>query len=166
MKPRDFRPWAEQVFAQSPAVAAVDAVQQPPPEEYITHTHVTFETGARLVIHWVGTSSPNGSGPVGEPDPVVTGPPPAPVKVPDLAASGRLRTAGVEQHLAALLNNGGHDQILDVDGYSAHPKLGSETQPYGIRVRFHDESAAYGLFIHTLSSGQRPGAEFDQRKEI
>lgn len=165
MKPEPFRPWAQEQFAKSVAVASVDGVQDEQRENaHITYTHVTLATGAKIVIHWVGSSPPV---PV-DPDNPVTGQPPAPVKVPELATSGRLRTADIEEHLAALLNNGGHEQVLDVTGYSADPKLGGATQPYGIRIRFHDESIVYGLFRHTLSKGQQPGqhTEFNQREEV
>lgn len=150
MKPQDWQPWAEQVIGQSPAVTAVARSDDADPPFV---TRIAFAAGAQVHVQWVGTSPPKPS----DPDNPVVGPPPAPVKVPELPSSGRLRTADVEAHLVALLNNGGNDQILDVAGYSADPKLGSEDQPYGIRVRFHDESAVYGLFRHTLPRGQQAG---------
>ncbi len=168
MKPRDFAPWAEKIIEQSPAVARVEhgPVGEGDEARPDGGTKITFGNGAQLYIGWVGTAPPTKGGATDESDPAMTGPAPTPITVPDLSASGRLRTENIEQHLAALLANGGHDQILDVTGYTADPKLGSETQPYGLRVRFHDESAVYGLFIHTLSSGQRPGKPYDQRKEV
>ena len=165
MKPAPFRPWAEQQFTASPAIASVDAVQDERADHaYITYTHVTLATGAKIVIHWVGTAPPKPA----DPDNPVTGPPPEPVKVPELPSTGRAKTAEVEAHLAALLNNGGHDQILDVTGYSTDPALGSAEQPYGLRVRFHDESIVFGLFRYTLPRGQQPssGGEFKQREEV
>lgn len=165
MKPRDFAAWAEPVIGQSPAVAAVDRMPDGDPP---CVTRVELATGAQIYLQWVGGAPPTGAAPAGEPDPAVTGPAPAPVQVPELATRGHLRTADVEQHLAALLANGGHDQIVDVSGYSTDPKLGSDTQPYGIRVRFHDGSEVYALFRYTLPRGAAPssGGEFKQREEV
>lgn len=161
MKPGTFAPWAEQLIGQSPAVTAVARSEETDPPFV---TRVAFAAGAQVHVQWVGTSPPKPE----DPDNPVVGVPPKPVKVPELPASGRLRTADVETHLAALLNNGGLDQIADVTGYSADPKLGSEEQPYGVRIRFHDESAVYGLFRHTLSRGQQASAatELKQRDEL
>jgi hypothetical protein len=165
MKPAHFAPWAEQTIGQSPAVASVTRVPDADPP---CVTRVELATGAQIYLQWIGGAPPSGSAPVGEPDPVVTGPAPAPVQVPELATRGNLRTADVEQHLAALLNNGGHDQLADVSGYSADPKMGSDQQPYGIRIRFHDGSAVWALFRYTLPRGQQPssGGEFKQREEV
>lgn len=156
-----FTTWAEQVIGQSPAVAAVARSED---RELPFASRVELATGAQVHVQWVGASPPR---PV-DPDNPVTGPPPAPVKLPDLGTSGRLRTGDIEQHLAALLNNAGHDQILDVTGYSVDPVLGSEEQRYGVRIRFHDESAVFGLFRHTLSAGQQASkaTEFKQRDEL
>lgn len=165
MKPGDFRQWAEQVIAQSPAIASItEAGAKDVPQM----SRVELATGAQIYVQWVGTAPPTGGGATGEPDTVVTGPPPAPVKVPELSTSGRVRTADVEQHLAALLNNAGHDQVLDVTGYSADPALGSSDQPYGLRVRFHSGASVYGLFRYMLPRGQQPGqgGEFKQREEV
>jgi hypothetical protein len=169
MKPGDFAPWAEQVIGNSPAVERVEpggvgAGNDASP----CGTRILFATGAQLHIAWISTSPPAGGGAAGEPDPVVSGPPPEPVAVPDLATTGRLATRDIERHLAALINNGGHEQVMDVAGYSTHPQLGSEAQPYGIRVRNHDGSAVFALFRQTLPRGQQPGrsAEFQQREEV
>lgn len=165
MKPHHFAATAEQIIGQSRAVAGVTRMPDADPP---CVTRVELTSGAQIYVQWVGGAPPTGNAPVGEPDPVVTGEPPAPVKVPELAASGRLRTADIEAHLVALLINSGSDQIADVMGYSADPMLGSDDQPYGIRARFHDGSAAYGLFRHVLSKGQVPvqGGEFKQREEV
>jgi hypothetical protein len=165
MKPAHLASWAEQVIGASPAVAAINRLPvDDPPCIY----RVELAAGGQIHLQWVGGAPPGGGAPAGEPDPVVTGPPPAAVPVPELATTGRLRTADIEAHLAALLAGGGHEQILDVAGYSADPRLGSETQPYGIRIRFHDGSAVYGLFRYTLPRGQQPGhnTEFKQREEV
>lgn len=165
MKPRDYAEHAEQVIRQSPAIASITRA---PDDDPPCVTRVELATGAQIYVQWVGAAPPNGGGDTGEPDKPVTGPPPAPVKVPELATSGRLRTADIEQHLAALLANGGNTQVRDVAGYSTDPALGSDQQRYGIRIRCHDESAVYALFRHTLPKGQQPGhgSEFNQREEV
>lgn len=165
MKPREFVPSAESVFRQSSGVANVSRAPQADPP-YVSI--VELASGAQIHVQWVSGAPPTGSAPIGEPDPIVTGPPPAPVKVPELPTSGRLRTGDVEAHLAALLINAGSDQVADVAGYSTDPQLGSDVQPYGIRVRFHDGGAVYGLFRHTLPRGAAlvQGGEFKQREEV
>lgn len=161
MKPNAFADWAEPVIRQSPAVASVTrAPAADPPLVSV----VELATGAHVHVQWVRSSPPKPE----DPNSPVTGQPPAPVKVPELATSGRLRTADIEQHLAALINNAGHNEILDVTGYSVDPALGSDDQPCGIRVRCHDESVVYGLFRHTLPRGATPvqGGELKQREEV
>lgn len=168
MKPADFRPWAENVIRQSATVARVESGGVGEGGEAMPcGTRVTFATGAHLHIGWVGSAPLVGAGAAGEPDAVVTGPPPEPVKVPDLPVSGRLRVADIERHLAALLNNGGHEEVETATGFSSGP--GNDpptTQKYGLRIRFHDGSRVTGLFIQTLSSGQRPGRPYEQREEV
>lgn len=163
MKPRRFAEWAEPILLASPAIAAVTEHEI---KDIPRLSRVEFATGAQIIIQWAGTAPPTGGGAPGEGDRVVTGQPPAPVKIPELATSGRLRTRDIEQHLAALLNNGGHEEILDVTGYSQDPKLGSETQPYGIRIRFHDDSTVYAYFRRMAPAGGQPGGDFQQREEV
>ena len=165
MKPKDWAPWAERIIGQSPAVASITRVPADDPP-YVSR--VELATGAQIYVQWVGGTPPEGSAPLGEPDPVVTGPPAPPVKVPELTTSGTLRTEDIERHLAALLNNGGHEEVLDVVGYTQDPELGSETQTYGLRVRCHSGATLKGLFRHTLRRGEQPGqgTEFKQRKEV
>lgn len=165
MKPRDFQGFAEQAFGQSPAVANVAPSSELPGQ---CGTRIELAAGPQIYVQWVSTSPPKGAGKLGESDEVVTGPPPAVVKVPDLATSGRLRTGDIEQHLAALVNNTGHPELRDVNGYSQHPSLGSDEQRYGIRIRFHDESAIYALFRHTLRQGASPSqaTDFKQQDEL
>lgn len=161
MKPGVFAGWAERVLGQSPAIARISrAPEADPPFVSV----IELASGAAIHLQWVGTAPPKPE----DPDNPVTGQPPAPVKVPELSTSGRLRTADVEAHLAALLTNAGNDQIMDVTGYTQDPTLGSDGQRHGIRIRCHDESAVYGLFRHTLPAGQRAvqGGEFKQREEV
>ena len=165
MKPGDFTPWAERVIGGSPAIASVSRAPGDDPP-YVTR--VETAAGGQVYIQWVGGTPPEGSAPLGEPDPAVPGPPPEPVKVAQLATSGRLRVRDIEQHLAALLNNGGHDEVADVVGYSADPDHKSDSQPYGLRIRLHSGGVLKGLFRHTLPAGQQPsgGSEFKQREEV
>lgn len=165
MKPADFSPWAERIIGQSPAIASISRA---PSDDPPCISRVELATGAQVYIQWVATAPPTGNAPVGEPDAAVTGPPPAPVKVPELATSGTLRTEDIERHLAALLNNGGHEEVMDVMGYTQDPALGSEEQTYGLRIRCHSGSNVYGLFRYVLPRGATPaqGGEFKQRKEV
>jgi hypothetical protein len=165
MMPSRFRLWAEQTIkdAKSPAIARVESggIENVPEA-----TRVIFETGAELHVQWVRTSTPDGDAKerVGEP---TTGEPPLPVDIPELPAAGRLAMADVEAHLAALLNNGGNPELIEVKGYSRAGR-GSERQPHGLTVRCHSGAALYGLFRHALPAGQKPGdaSEFGRRNEI
>ena len=170
MKPAAFRPWAEQQLATSPAVASVKGVPDERPENaYITYTHITFGTGAKVVIHWVGSDPLGGkkANPDGSP---VVGPPPAPVPVPDLATTGRLKLLDVETHIAAVLNNGRHEEVAEVLGYHQRPdpKREKRTMQYGIHVGCHSGESVTGLIIHTLPSGKQPTPQtlYRQLKEF
>lgn len=168
MRPHRFRPWAEDVFRQSPAIASVEAVQdERTGNEHITYTHITLATGARIIVMWVGGAPPGGDPPGGE-ERIVTGPPPEPVKVPDLATSGHLRTADIEAHLVALLNNGGHEEVVEVARSSQRPPLYADDPTPGIRVRCHSGATISGIFLHTLSRGQQPNSstEHQPREEV
>ncbi len=156
-----FQPWAEQVIAQSPAIGGVE----PGIEGKPAGTRITLATGAQIHIQWVRTSPPTGDK-FAEPESPVIGQPAEPVKVPELPTSGRIRTADVEQYLAALLINGGHEEVAEVTGYSAISDRKDREQRYGLRVRAHSGATIYGLFLHTLSSGRQPGHEFDQQDEV
>lgn len=159
MKPAEFRPWAEEQFSASPAITSVEAVQDDRPgHDYITYTHVTFGTGAKVIIHW--TSSDQVGGPNLNPDGSIalTGPPPKPVPVPELAASGRLKLLDIETYLAAVLNNGGHEQVAEVLGYHQRldPYREERAMQYGIHVGCHSGQAVTGMLIFTLPPGRQP----------
>ena len=163
MRPHRFRPWAEEQFRQSPAIASVEAVRDDRPgHEHITYTHINLATGARIIVMWVGGAPPGGD-PPGSEEKIVTGLPPEPVKVPELSTSGRLRTADIEAHLVALLNNGGHEEVAEVRRSSQQPTIYTEGPTPGIRVRCHSGATVTGIFLHTLSRGQQPTAQTEHK---
>jgi hypothetical protein len=165
MRIRRFHPWVEEQIAKSPAVASARAAEIPGEPPFVTH--VAFEAGGQIFIHWVGTSPPGGDHP-DNPEEIVTGAPPESVEVPDLATTGRLKTADIELHLAALINNGGHHELAEVGGYTQIPDRDPGNQPYGLRIRCHSGAMIYGLFRHTLSRSQQPTeqSEFAQREAV
>jgi hypothetical protein len=159
MKPADFRPWAEEQLAKSPHIRSVEGVQDDRPENsHITYTHVTFPTGAKVIIHWVGSDPLGGKNVNPDGSPVVTGPPPTQVPVPELASAGRLKLLDIETHLAAVLNNGGHAEVAEALGYHQRPDplRGKRTMQYGLHVGCHSGEAVTGMFIHTLPAGRQP----------
>ncbi|WP_067458272.1 hypothetical protein [Actinomadura macra] len=111
--------------------------------------------------------APSGDG-SGQDEKIVTGEAPAQVDVPDLPATGKIPTTDVERHLTALLNNGANPELISVTGYTQDPKLGSERQPYGVRVLCHSGAIISGLFRQTLSAGQQSTREsdFKQRESL
>lgn len=162
MKARDFRPWAEEQLAKSTAVTDVTAVQDDRPENaHITYTHVTFTTGARVVIHWVSSDPVGGKNVHPDGTPIVTGPAPAPAPVPELATAGRLKLLDVEAHFAAMLNNGGHEEVAEALGYHqrADPIREQRTMQYGLIIGCHSGETVTGLLIHTLPAGRQPGPQ-------
>lgn len=158
MRPRRFRPWAEEQISRSEAVASVAAVQDDRPgHDYLMYTHVTFVTGAKVIITWVGTAPPGGD-PTGQPETIVTGEIARPREVPPLATSGRLKLLDIEAHLAAMLHNGGHEEIAEVVAFHDRPDpiRDQRTMQYGIHVGCHSGASVIGLMIHTLPRGQQP----------
>jgi hypothetical protein len=139
MRPRRFQPWAEQQIAASPDIARVEPVEGDPP--FVTR--IEFKAGLALTVQWVGTAPPGGDQ-ADQPERIVTGQPATPVEVPEMPA--RPGRADVERHLAALLTNASHKEIAEVTGYAQDERLGSETWPYGLRVRCHSGATIYGLF--------------------
>lgn len=164
MRPHRFRPWAEDVIRQSPAIASVEAVQdERPGHEHITYTHINLPTGAKIIVMWVGGAPPGGD-PPGSEEKIVTGPPPEPVKVPELATSGRLQTADIEAHLVALLNNGAHDEVAELRRGSTQPTIYTEGAKPGILIRCHSGATITGIFLHSLGRGQQPTRETEHKK--
>lgn len=97
-------PWVEGVLSGSPAITSVkpfaDAGITDPRFGHI----ITLSTGAQIELQWVRTSPPSGDDREEVP---VTGEPPVPVTLPELPSSGRTSLSLIEQHLAALIVNGG-----------------------------------------------------------
>lgn len=160
---RRFHPWAEEQISKSHAVASVEPVQGDTP--FVSR--ITFRSGSQVVLQWVGTAPPGGDHPDSD-EKIVTGTPPEPVEVPDLATSGQLKTAEIERHFAALINNGRHNELAAVRGYTQIPGRDQGNQPYGLRIDCHSGATIYGLFRHILSHGQQPTTqtEFKQREAV
>lgn len=166
MRPSRFRVWAEEQIRQSPAIASVEPVQAKPPNEHITYSHVTLATGARITVHWIGGSPVGANTP--HIDDVITGSPPEPVKVPELATSGRLRVVDIEAHLVALITNGGHEEVESVVASSQQPSIYTDGTSYAIRVSCHSGHSVTGYFRYILSGGEQPSpsTEFRKREEV
>lgn len=160
-----FHPWAEQALAaaKSPSISGVAAGVDGLP----FGTRVVLANKAQVHIQWVRTAPSSGDA-SGADEKIVTGEPPAPVDVQQLAPAGPYATENVERHLAALLNNGGNEELVDVIGYSQDSKLGTAQQRFGVRVLCHSGAVIYGLFRHTLGAGQQPSkeSEFKQREGL
>lgn len=162
MKPNQFQPWAHEQLAKSPAITSVEAVPDERPEDsHITYTHVTFATGAKVIIHWISSDPVGGKKMHPDGTPIVSGPPPGQVPIPALAASGRLKLLDIETHIAAILNNGGHEEIAEALGYHQRedPIREQRTMQYGIHVGCHSGESVTGMMIHTLPSGRQPGPQ-------
>lgn len=129
----------------------------------------TTGPGAELGLQFVGTARDGGEDfTAGEPPPV-RGPGPARAPAPVLAAArGKLRLADLDDWLAALVTDtfsGGPDGGPDGGGELARVTLISADPGYhhrrGLRIRFHDGSAAYGLWRHARPPGaSAPGELF------
>ncbi|TDD69791.1 hypothetical protein [Actinomadura rubrisoli] len=163
MKLNRWQPWAEQTLndAKSAAVTGVESLDGDP-----RCSRITLANGAAIHVQWVRTAPPTGDG--GDEEKIITGEAPAPVDVPDVPVTGKVPTAELERHLAALLANGGNPELISVIGYSQDPKLGSDRQPFGVRVLCHSGAVIFGLFRHTLGAGQTPTQEstFKQRETL
>lgn len=165
MRVNRWHEWAQRTLARagSATIAAVEAGVDDVP----FGTRILLTNGGQLHIQWVRTAPPSGDASTEEEN-VVTGQAPAPVEGPAVAAAGKASTTDLERHLAALLNNGGNDELVRVDAYADDPRLGSANQPHGVRVLCHSGAVIYGLFRHTLSAGQQPSKEaaFRQREAV
>ncbi|RFS83325.1 hypothetical protein D0T12_19875 [Actinomadura spongiicola] len=160
-----FHPWAEQTLtdAKSPAISEVESGV----DGLTFGTRIVLANKAQVHVQWVRTAPPSGDA-SGSDEKIVTGQPPTPVDIPELAPTGPYTTADVERHLVALLNNGGNDELIDVRGYSQDAKLGTTQQPFGVRVLCHSGAVIFGLFRHTLGAGQQrtKESEFRQREAL
>lgn len=160
-----FQSWAEQTLAD--AKSRLLSGVEPGVDSLPFGTRITLANKAQVHIQWVRTAPPSGDA-SGSDEKIVTGEPPVPVEVSEPALGGSYATADVEHHLAALLNNGGNNELASVSGYSQDPKLGTAQQPFGVRVACHSGAVVYGLFRHTLGPGQQPTkeSEFRQREGL
>ncbi|RKS70791.1 hypothetical protein BZB76_5271 [Actinomadura pelletieri DSM 43383] len=160
-----FHPWAEQTLADAKS-AAISGMESGV-DGLAFGTRIVLANKAQVHIQWVRTAPPSGDA-SGSAEKIVKGESPTPVDVPDLPPTGPYATADVERHLAALLNNGGNDELAEVRGYSQDSKLGTTQQPFGIRVLCHSGAVVFGLFRHTLGAGQQPTKEgaFKQRETL
>lgn len=158
-------PWVQGVLAGSPAITGVqtfaDAGITGKPCGHV----ITLRTGAAVAIQWVRTSASGGED-QSQPEEPVTGQPPAPVTLPELPASGRVVLTLVEEHLAALIVNGGSDEIRAVERTSQRPDQGSAK--CGVNVHMHSGATVFAVFLYTASAGASitSGGEFQQREQV
>lgn len=156
-------PWVEGVLSGSPAITSVkpfaDAGITDPRFGHI----ITLSTGAQIELQWVRTSPPSGDDREEVP---VTGEPPVPVTLPELPSSGRTSLSLIEQHLAALIVNGGNPEIRAVERKSTREDAG--LRPCCVIVRMHSGADIFGVFRNLASAGASigQGGEFQQREEV
>lgn len=155
-------PWVEDVLKGSPAIAKVESFA----EAGITdprYGHVITLRGARVEIQWVRTSPPSGD--LGD-EAIVTGEPPARVTLPELPSSGKTPVRLIEQHLVALIANGGNTEIRTVEQKSTREDAGP--RPCCVVVRMHNGSDVFGVFRSLAPAGASigQGGNFQQRDEV
>jgi len=128
---------------------------------------LALPSGASVYVQIVRGSPDDGSDRKDE-EPVVTGPPPAPLPAVELPATGSVRTADVEGWLAHAVSASGHSEIAQVKRYSTTLGLGSDTHKHGVKVSCHSGADIYLLFAHTLRAGDSPsaGTAFKQLESV
>ncbi|GAA4393494.1 hypothetical protein GCM10023088_72960 [Actinomadura verrucosospora] len=155
-------PWVGGVLSDSPAITSVkpfgDAGITDPRFGHI----ITLTTGAQIELQWVRTSPSSGD----EHDEVpVTGDPPVPVTLPEMPSSGRTSIRLIEQHLAALIVNGGNPEIRAVERKSTRAEAG--LRPCCVIVRMHSGADIFGVFRSLAPAGASlGGGGFQQGKEV
>lgn len=160
-----WEPWVRDVLNGSPVITGVqrfaDAGITTRPCGHV----ITLRTGATVAVQWVRTSASGGED-QSQPEQPVTGEPPAPVTLPELPASGRVPLTLVEEHLAALITNGGSAEVRAVERKSTRPDAGP--RPCGLTIHMHSGADVFGVFLHTVPAGAdlTSGGEFQQRKEV
>ena len=156
-------PWIEEVLTGSPAITGVRTFEA----EGITdpkYGHViTLRGGAQIALQHGRTSPPSGD--LGE-EAIVTGEPPAAQTLPELPSTGRTPTRLIEEHLAALIANGGNAEIRAVERKSVRPDAGP--RPYCVVVRFHNGADIVVMFRSLAPAGANlsSGGDFQQREEV
>ncbi|WP_329127222.1 hypothetical protein [Streptomyces sp. NBC_01465] len=86
----------------------------------------------------------------------VTGEKPAEIPLPDLYEDGKISPARAELYLAALLTNGGSEELLRASGYSGRPVPAMHP---GVGVEFHSGGKANLPFAHTARSDKQFGGK-------
>lgn len=157
-------PWVRDVLAGSPAITEVQAFADAGITDKPCGHVIRLRSGGSVAVQWVRTSASGGED-QSQPEEPVTGQPPEPVTLPELPASGRVALTLVEEHLAALIVNGGNDEIRAVERTSRRP---GESTKCGLNVHMHSGATVYGVFLHTAPAGTSltSGGEFQQREEV
>lgn len=157
-------PWVEDVLKGSPAITAVKPFADAGITDLKFGHVITLRTGAQIALQWVRTSPPSGDQP--EEEAVATGEPPAAQTLPELPGSGRTPLALVEEHIAALIANGGNAEIRAVERKSVRDDAG--LRPCCVIVRMHNGADVFGVFRSMAPAGANltSGGDFQQREEV
>ncbi|MFB4307014.1 hypothetical protein [Actinomadura sp. GTD37] len=157
-------PWVQEILTGSPAITQVQSFADAGIADRPCGHVITLRTGANVAVQWVRTSASGGED-QSQPEEPVTREAPAPVTLPELPSSGRTPLTLVEEHLAALITNGGSAEIREVARKSTRPEPGP--RPCGIAVHMHSGADVFGVFLHTApAGGSFSGGEFQQREEV
>ncbi|MFC4055892.1 hypothetical protein ACFOY4_39915 [Actinomadura syzygii] len=156
-------PWIEDVLNGSPSVTGVQTFAAAGIKDKPCGHVITLRTGATVALQWVRTAATGGED-QSQPEEPVTGKPSAPVELPDLPASGRIQLSLIEAHVAALIANGGSDEVSSVERTSQRP----DSKKCGVNVRMHSGANVYGVFLYTAPAGAsfNSGGEYQQREEV
>ncbi len=140
--------------AASPAIANVEAFGSVEPDGKPGGVILELASGGRVFLYHVHSSAMSGNYQWGEP---IEGAPPAELPVPDLATrqDGRVAIADLETWLQAVLVGTRHPQLAAVAKFSERetPLPG---HPYGLSIRWHNQSSATVYLWHTVPAGQQP----------
>lgn len=159
-------PWVREVLQGSPAITGVKPFAEAGIQDKPVGHIITLRTGATVAVQWVRTSA-DGNDDHSLPEEPVTGEPPTAVTLPELPSSGRTSLALVEEHLAALITNGGSSEIRAVERKSVRPEPGP--RPYSVIVHMHSGAKVVGLFLRSAPAGAsigQGGGEYQNRDEV
>lgn len=161
MRPQRFEDLLKNLLQQAGGqVKDVATVKEAGYDRHPYGLSVTYTTGARVLLQFVGTL-PDGDKHT-TPEQIVEGEQALPeVPVPDVFEGGKVQLGLVDQHLAALLANSGNREIASVTPYTAEPDDHTAVR-YGLRVIFHDGSRIQVYVVHALPAGREwpRGGEF------